>query len=72
MFGGRPCFFGRDPHLDSRVDLDKSRPSIARHGSLSIGIGLEAFDSPPGGYRVCVGRSPTGRWVLVTLADMLL
>jgi hypothetical protein len=39
MFGGLLRAVGRDPHLDSRVDLDKCRPSIARHSSLSIGIG---------------------------------
>jgi len=39
MFGGLPRAVGRDPHLDSRVDLDKCRPSIARHSSRSIRIG---------------------------------
>jgi len=61
MFGGLPRAVGRDPHLDSRIDLDKCRPSIARHSSLSIGIGSGGIRLAARRYRVCVGRSPTGR-----------
>jgi len=49
MLRGQPRAVGRDPHLDSRVDLDKCRPSIARHSPLSIGTALGVFASAANG-----------------------
>jgi len=65
MFGGLPRAVGRDPHLDSRIDLDKCRPSIARHSSLSIGIGSGGIRLTARRYRVCVGRSGNGTYACV-------